>query len=88
MFVVGKKIIFFKLFVIDKCFLKLIGLNVVCCLVGKKGLKNGNLRWVGYLFYLLLDDFYFIVGVELFFDDKLGIDGIYCGVKYFISVLK
>lgn len=83
-----KKDVLMKVVVIDKWFFKLIGLNVVCCLVGKKGLKNGNLRWVGYLFYLLLDDVYFIVGVELLIDDKFGIDGIYCGVRYFKSLLK
>lgn len=37
---------------------------------------------------MLVDDFYFIVGVELLVDNKLGMDGIYRGVCYFNSFLK
>lgn len=74
-----------KLAVTDKRFSKLIGSNVACRLVGKKGLKNGNLRWVGHLPHLPLDDAHLIAGVELLTDDKLGTDGTYRGVRYFKS---
>ena len=74
-----------KVAVTDKRFSKLIGSNVACRLVGKKGLKNGNLRWVGHLPHMPLDDVHLIAGVELLADDKLGTDGTYRGVRYFKS---
>lgn len=74
-----------KIAVTDKRFSKLIGSNVACRLVGKKGLRNGNLRWVGHLPHLPLDDAHLIAGVELLADDKLGTDGTYRGVRYFKS---
>ncbi|KAL9950766.1 hypothetical protein ACROYT_G043323 [Oculina patagonica] len=74
-----------KIAVTDKRFAKLIGSNVACRLVGKKGLRNGNLRWVGHLPHLPLDDAHLIAGVELLADDKLGTDGTYRGVRYFKS---
>lgn len=74
-----------KLAVTDKRFSKLIGSNVACRLVGKKGLKIGSLRWVGHLPRMPLDDAHLIAGVELSVDDKLGTDGTYRGVRYFKS---
>ena len=74
--------------VTDKRFSKLIGSNVACRLVGKKGLKSGNLRWVGHLPHLPVDDAHLIAGVELSTIDKLGTDGTYRGVKYFQSAPK
>ncbi len=74
-----------KIAVTDKRFAKLIGSKVACRLVGKKGLRNGNLRWVGHLPHLPLDDAHLIAGVELLTDDKLGTDGTYRGVRYFKS---
>jgi len=81
----AKKVVPMKEAVTDKRFSKLIGSNVACRLVGKKGLKNGNLRWVGHLPHLPLDDAHLIAGVELLTDDKLGTDGTYRGVRYFKS---
>ena len=83
-----KKVVPMKVAVTDKRFSKLIGSNVACRLVGKKGLKNGNLRWVGHLPQLPLDDTHLIAGVELSTDDKLGTDGTYRGVRYFKSLPK
>lgn len=74
-----------KIAVTDKRFSKLIGSNVACRLVGKKGLKNGILKWVGHLPKLPLDNAHLIAGVELLTDDKLGTDGTYRGVRYFKS---
>jgi len=81
----AKKDVPMKVAVTDKRFSKLIGSNVACRVVGKKGLKNGNLRWVGHLPLLPLDDAHLIAGVELLTDDKLGTDGTYRGVRYFKS---
>lgn len=83
-----KKDVPMKVAATDKRFSKLIGSNVACRLVGKKGLKNGNLRWVGHLPHLPLDDAHLIAGVELLTDDKLGTDGTYRGVRYFKSLPK
>ena len=69
----------------DKRFSKLIGSNVACRLVGKKGFKSGSLRWVGHLPRLPVDNAHLIAGVELSTDDKLGTDGTYRGVRYFKS---
>ena len=81
----AKKDVPMKVAVPDKRFSKLIGSSVACRLVGKKGLKNGDLRWVGHLPHLPLDDAHLIAGVELLTDDKLGTDGTYRGVRYFKS---
>ena len=81
----AKKDVPMKVAATDKRFSKLIGSNVACRLVGKKGLKNGNLRWVGHLPRLPLDDTHRIAGVELLTDDKLGTDCTYRGVRYFKS---
>jgi len=81
----AKKDVPMKVAVTDKRFSKLIGSNVACRVVGKKGLKNGNLRWVGHLPLLPLDDAHLIAGVELLTDDKLGTDGTYRAVRYFKS---
>lgn len=74
-----------KLSATDKRFSKLIGSSVACRLAGKQGLKTGNLRWVGHLPQLPLDDAHLIAGVELLTDHKLGTDGTYRGVRYFNS---
>ena len=69
----------------DRRFTKLIGSRVACRLVGKKGFKEGSLRWVGHLPNLPADNAHLIAGVELSSDDKLGTDGTYRGVRYFKS---
>lgn len=80
-----KKIVAPKLPETDKRFTKMIGSSVACRLAGNKDLVNGNLRWVGHLPQLPLDNAHLIAGVELLTDNKLGTDGTYRGVRYFKS---
>ena len=85
---VAKKVILAKQSATDKRFSKLIGSNVACRLAGKKILVTGNLRWVGHLPQLPVDDAHLIAGVELLADNKLGTNGTYRGVRYFNSAPK
>lgn len=85
---VAKKVVLAKQAATDKRFSKLIGSTVACRMAGKKILVTGNLRWVGHLPQLPVDNAHLIAGVELSADNKLGTDGTYRGVRYFNSAPK
>ena len=69
----------------DKHFAKMAGSKVRCHATGSRVLKEGVLRWVGNLPNLPQDSAHLVAGVELKTADRLGTNGTYRGVRYFMA---
>ena len=72
----------------DKHFAKMVGSKIQCHAAGSKLIKEGILRWVGNLPNLPHDSAHLVAGVELKTADRLGTNGTFRGVRYFMALPK